>query len=330
MVAVAGWWRVAVCGCRCHQCCLPPLPTPPVVMSDSAVADRIPIGSRPSPLSQNHKSERCANPVVDHDERLETQDGLCAFRGGDGFAFVLQDSGNTSFEPVCSFDCVQSCMQNEEQSCTRSCQAACPAHVEEATGKCLATCLTNAPPQLMPHAATLSDPLQLAALEAAAAAATATCPGDMQACAAECGTSELGSGAAFSAEGCLSASSRAYCEVPAAGIRPATQTPEPDHGTGPWNRTMEPDHGTGPWNRTLGPDLGTGPWNRTMEPDHGTGPWDRTLGPDLGTGPWDRTLGPDHGTGPWNRTMEPDLGTGPWDRTMEPDLGIRPQIRPRY
>ena len=94
-----------------------------------------------------YPSERCmgagtgvgdgpgAGSYPNHEERPGTLDMLCEFRGGDGFAFVIQDSGATMLEPECVFGCVDECTGNATQICTDECLSACPARagIEQAT-----------------------------------------------------------------------------------------------------------------------------------------------------------------------------------------------------
>ena len=94
-----------------------------------------------------YPSERCAGAGTgvgdgpgagaypNHEERPGTLDMLCEFRGGDGFAFVIQDSGATMLEPECVFGCVDECTGNATQICTDECLSTCPARagIEQAT-----------------------------------------------------------------------------------------------------------------------------------------------------------------------------------------------------
>jgi hypothetical protein len=99
-----------------------------------------------------YPSERCmgagtgvgdgpgAGAYPNHEERPGTLDMLCEFRGGDGFAFVIQDSGVTMLEPECVFDCVDECTGNATQICTDECLSACPARAGIAQATCTEDC----------------------------------------------------------------------------------------------------------------------------------------------------------------------------------------------
>ncbi len=99
-----------------------------------------------------YPSERCmgagtgvgggpgAGAYPNHEERPGTLDMLCEFRGGDGFAFVIQDSGATMLEPVCVFGCVNECTGNATQTCTDECLSTCPSRANIAQAKCTEDC----------------------------------------------------------------------------------------------------------------------------------------------------------------------------------------------
>ncbi len=75
-----------------------------------------------------------------HEERPSTLDMLCEFRGGDGFAFVIQDSGATMLEPECVHGCVDECTANASQACTDACLSTCPDKVAYAEANCMTDC----------------------------------------------------------------------------------------------------------------------------------------------------------------------------------------------
>ena len=68
-------------------------------------------------FKMSHQSKRCptlAHPS--HEEKPENQEVLCTGRGGDGFAFVVQDAGATALDADCVYRKVADCVDNDAQS----------------------------------------------------------------------------------------------------------------------------------------------------------------------------------------------------------------------
>ena len=131
-----------------------------------------------------HQSRRCTGDgaLPDHETRTGMMDIHCEMRGGDGFAFVVQDSGATSFEPLCTYDCVDGCTSNASQTCTDECTAACARRYNRAHESCSVGCMRgdDRMPDVPGWAAvvpTLNRRQQQAADDAAVAAAQVF-PGD--------------------------------------------------------------------------------------------------------------------------------------------------------
>ena len=69
-----------------------------------------------------------------HEEQPEGLAGLqCRGRGGDGFAFVIQDAGATTFDANCAMDVVSTCVDGEAESCAEGCRSLCPSEVRSAS-----------------------------------------------------------------------------------------------------------------------------------------------------------------------------------------------------
>ena len=168
-----------------------------------------------------HPSRRC--PDVAHPSFEEQPEGLrnllCSGRGGDGFAFVIQDAGATSFDPHCAYAAVDQCNGLAAAQCTEQCRSQCPNRVAAEHTICAAACLKG-DSYTMPPVAALGSAVERAAYAAAAAAAAGACSASVVRCVASaCGGREVEffSGAAMQPGGCLrdclDAGSRTFCEA---------------------------------------------------------------------------------------------------------------------
>ena len=164
-----------------------------------------------------HASKRCqtvAHPS--HERRPENADMHCEGRGGDGFAFVLQDSGDTAFDASCTYGVVEGCIDGEAAVCMHRCRSLCPGRGASQHATCAATCLSGAP-YIAPAVASLHG--GAAHFLAAAQAAGDACEAHVGACVGACDSrlDELHSGAAMGAGGCLrtclDAGAQSYCEA---------------------------------------------------------------------------------------------------------------------
>lgn len=188
----------------------------------------------------DHPSRRCATTVhPSHAERAETHDNLCRDRGGDGFAFVVQDAGLTSFEPECALGVVSECVDSEAAVCVGLCRGHCPVTAAQEGGACAATCLRGAEYLFPRVAAAVAPPsdepgrpaFDAAAIEAAlgmksaAAAAAAACEPHVGACVGACTAAQLSTSSAAALAGtgpmdkggclrtCLGETSFSWCAV---------------------------------------------------------------------------------------------------------------------
>ena len=122
-----------------------------------------------------HGSRRCSSAAhPSHDERPESLDHLCEFGSGDGFAFVVQDSGHTGLEPFCTTACLRGCQTSGVRACLDSCRSACPASVNQAGATCIGTCIAGGPTTASTEPVT--DVVAAAAAAAATVAASSACP----------------------------------------------------------------------------------------------------------------------------------------------------------
>ena len=166
-------------------------------------------------------SRRCPTTShPSHEERPDHHDMLCQSRGGDGFAFVVQDAGQTSYDAECAFEQVSGCVDGEAEVCLNGCKSLCPSRVDRLQSACLASCLRGVP-HLFPRMAALGEAVPLrVTLTATAEAAAAACEPFVGACVAACDGSptDLATGAAMHPgtgclHTCLSQGAQAYCEA---------------------------------------------------------------------------------------------------------------------
>lgn len=168
-------------------------------------------------FKMNHQSKRCATVAhPSHEEKPELHDMLCSGRGGDGFAFVVQDAGATAYDADCSHRTVADCVDGEALVCKNMCKSLCPATVGALHYSCAASCLAKTP-YVFPRLAAASDGGGL--LATAAASAASSCAAHVGTCVSACDGSpnQLTSGAAMAPGGCLrtclDAGARSYCEA---------------------------------------------------------------------------------------------------------------------
>ena len=168
-------------------------------------------------FKMDRQSRTCQGPDGgDHATRPESHEALCQIRGGDGFAFVIQDAGHTALDPECALGCVQNCLANETAVCFELCRSQCAPRVHAAGAACARTCAAG-----LPYA---GAPDGLANIDAGSGLANIGAAGDsceayVRECVPACDEEPdaIWSGAAMEAGGCLracvEAGSRVYCEA---------------------------------------------------------------------------------------------------------------------
>jgi hypothetical protein len=181
----------------------------------------------------DHVSKRCAGVMhPSYEARPEAHDMLCKARGGDGFAFVVQDAGRTSYDAACAYQQVVDCVEGEAQVCLDGCKSMCPAMVVSLQVACVSACLRGAThvfPRLAGGTGTSDGAgpgpgpgagAGAGSVQATAEAAAAACEAYVGACVSACDATpgELQSGAAMQAPNgclyrCLSDGAQAYCEA---------------------------------------------------------------------------------------------------------------------
>lgn len=167
-------------------------------------------------FKMEHQSPLCATVSHPSHELKPENDMHCQGRGGDGFAFVVQDAGQTMYDADCALNVVTMCIDAEAQVCSDLCRTLCPHRVEAEQEECAASCL-RASPYLLPVVAALDTAGGL--LAQAAEAAANDCSTEMGECVDACKATpeQLRTGAAMADGGCLrtclDAGARAYCEA---------------------------------------------------------------------------------------------------------------------
>lgn len=161
-----------------------------------------------------HPSRRCSD--ISHPSyrtQPESLNMICLGRGGDGFAFVLQDAGVTSFDAQCVHAAVETCVRSVADVCTHECRSVCPSRATTQHASCAYVCLggVSSPVRSMDARTDRTVSAPLTAVAEACDQPVALC---ISACDGREG--ELYSGAAMEPGGCLrdclDDGAREYCE----------------------------------------------------------------------------------------------------------------------